>query len=222
MSGQNAWEQQDARPFPEPKARPKFEVIPESTTIYVSQRMSDGTTRDLEINADAIVGSIDFGATYYHPRMRPSRSGMSEQTHASRVDVTLRMKLDPEQAVKRGGEPWALKFYERPPKGWNDPMSSEQPADGQCTDPNCTLKHEPATTTFMGQPAMNERARHHTASAAASSPTRKTCERCGVHAAGYIANDGTEDIDLCACCYGEPHDANECAGQPPLDDEEAV
>lgn len=44
----------------------------------------------------------------------------------------------------------------------------------------------------------------------------KTCDHCGVHYPGY-QSAGDEVLDLCACCYGEPHDPAECDGQPPVD-----
>lgn len=49
----------------------------------------------------------------------------------------------------------------------------------------------------------------------------RRCAECGVHRAGYQTG-GDEVVDLCACCYGEPYDPAECAGQPPKGNETAV
>jgi hypothetical protein len=41
----------------------------------------------------------------------------------------------------------------------------------------------------------------------------KSCVYCA-HSPGYLAwdDDYQEELDICACCYGDPVDPAECAG----------
>lgn len=172
------------------------ELIAEETTIRIAQRMSDGSVRTFEVNPEAIIGAVELHVSYENSYPVGHLGGGPTGARA-----TLGMNLRPEPGVP-SDEAWMLRLFDRP-------AAPSEP--GPCTDPNCTLQHEPATVDFMGQPAMNERARQHTAT------PRKRCEYCGTHDAGYIANHGDEDgdRDLCACCYGEPYDPAECRGQGP-------
>lgn len=98
-----AWEAPRVNLADNPRKPVKHEVIPEGTTIYLSQRMSDGSVRDLEINPAAIVGAIDF----------LSREARATAQDAAGVRVTLTIDLKPVAGVPNE-EQWMMRFIEKP------------------------------------------------------------------------------------------------------------
>lgn len=112
----SSWRQQDRRPIetPAPAPKPKpvaHEVIPEGTTIYLSQRMPDGTVRDLEINAAAIVGAIDFRSTFSRSPGSPREADLRGGATSARVTLTIDLKP---VADVPNGEQWMMRFIEKP------------------------------------------------------------------------------------------------------------
>ncbi|QGZ16690.1 hypothetical protein PBI_DEWDROP_42 [Microbacterium phage Dewdrop] len=92
---------------PNPMKPPvKHEVLPERTTIRVSQRMPNGTVRDMEINPQAILGAIDL----YHVDLT-----------GSSTEITMKMKLRAVPGVPNE-EAWMLRFTD------HDEDPSEVPA----------------------------------------------------------------------------------------------
>ncbi|QNJ55930.1 hypothetical protein SEA_RASPUTIA_40 [Microbacterium phage Rasputia] len=95
---------------PPVKARPKTEVIPEGTTLYISQRMPDGRVRDLEINAAAIVGAIDLRSSF--TRKAGSPVALDPSGSATGAHITLQFDLRPVQSVPNE-EAWMMRFIDR-------------------------------------------------------------------------------------------------------------
>lgn len=108
-------------------------LLPEGTVLKISQQMNAETIRDLEINPEAVVGSIDFTSMYRRPRQRPSWDTetrvLSLTPETAEIDVTLKMTL----RSPRSGED-ALTFTDRKV---GEPMNTLTPI-GACTDPNCS------------------------------------------------------------------------------------
>ncbi|AWN07712.1 hypothetical protein HOT31_gp041 [Microbacterium phage Hendrix] len=146
--------------YPYPSYKPSTQTFeqPVRQELTLVQTFADGRKRVIEVNPDAVQGLITVDAGYsaeHEPdwsdglRFVPGRSYVTEMQLT--IEATLRSPFNAD-----GLDAGCVTIIDVP--------APEQV--GPCRDPHCTLDHEPATTTFMGQPVMNEKARQHKPAAA--------------------------------------------------------